>query len=127
MFCFSYIKLDLKLVTFANDKEFKGHIKDEIICTNFKILSLIELIKEKNDIVSMKISIFHDTSKSKASYLEENKTLESYGFAGKTYADCIESSEKVVLFFDYMILANDDPILNCDFYFHNYKSTPKKN
>ena len=117
----SYIKLDLKHITFVNDKEFRGHIKEEIVNTKTKIYSLIELLKDRLDIVSYKISIYQDVSKSKNSYLDENRSLESYGYAGGAYNDVLQSNEKVVLFFDYWILKNEDPILNCDFYFNSYK------
>jgi hypothetical protein len=113
------------LITFVSDKEYKGHIKNEIVYTHLKVYSLIELIKEKLDIASYKISIYREANKSKANYLEENRTLEEYGYIGASYNDTLKSIDKVTLFFDYRILENDDPILNSDFYFHNYKKANK--
>ncbi|CAF0754073.1 unnamed protein product [Brachionus calyciflorus] len=117
----SYIKLDLKHVTFANEKDFRGHIKEEIVNTKTKIISLIEMLKERLDIASYKISLYQDVSKTKSSYLDESSTLENYGYSGVSYNEAVQSSDKVILFFDYWILRNDDPILNCDFYFNSYK------
>lgn len=117
----NYIKLDLKHITFVNEKDFRGHIKDEIVDTKSKIISLIELLKDRLDIASYKISIFQDPAKTKASYLDESRTLESYGFTGADYQEALHNNEKTVLYFDYFILNNNDPILNCDFYFNDYK------
>lgn len=102
------------------------HIKDEIVYTHLKVISLVEMIKERLDIVSNKISIYQDSSKSKVSYMDEHRTLEEYGFNGSNYNDVAQSADKTILYYDYSILGNDDPILNCDFYFHDYKYTPKK-
>lgn len=112
----------MKLITFAADKEYKGFIKDQIVSCNMKIISLIEIIKNKTDIASTKISIFTDTSRSKQSHLDENKTLRHYGFTGAPYNDVAAGNDKTVLYYDYAILGNNDPILNCDIYFHNYKN-----
>jgi hypothetical protein len=91
-----------------------------------KVHSLIELIKDKLDIVSYKISIYRDIQKSKSSYLEEHKSLEDYGYKGELYEDALKSSDKLALYFDYRVLNNDDPILNSDYYFNDYKYFSKK-
>ncbi|RNA05719.1 Calcium-dependent kinase 5 [Brachionus plicatilis] len=116
-----YIKLDLKHVTFVNEKDFRGHIKDEIVNTKWKIISLVELLKERLDIASYKITLFQDQTKAKGSNLDEGRTLESYGYTGTDYQQALSNNEKTILYFDYYILNNDDPILNCDFYFNDYK------
>lgn len=56
--------------------------------------------------------------------MDNSRTLESYGFNGGEYNDVKERKEKTVIFYDYDILDNDDPILNCDFYYHDYKYVP---
>ena len=124
---FRYIKLDIKLITFANDKEFKGHIKDEIVYSHLKVFSLIELIKEKTDIASNKIILYQDYKTStgeKSGKMDIEKTLEEHGYMGKNYNE-LNDSEKVNIFFDYKILGDNDPILKSDFYFHDYKNTKR--
>lgn len=117
----TYVKLDLKHITFLNEKEFRGHIKDEIVNSKSKIISLIQLLKDRLDIASYKISIFQDPTKTKGSYMDENKSLENFGFVGSDYHQTLHNNEKIILYFDYYILTDNDPILNCDFYFNDYK------
>ena len=113
--------MDLKHITFLNEKDFRGHIKNEIVNTKSKIISLVELLKDRLDIASYKISIFQDPAKTKGSYMDENKSLENYGFVGLDYNQTMLNNEKIILYFDYYILKDNDPILNCDFYFNDYK------
>ena len=56
--------------------------------------------------------------------MDPEKTLEQHGYIGKIYND-LNESEKIVLFFDYKVIGGDDPIMNSDFYFHNYKNGKK--
>ena len=114
-------------MTFANDKEYYGHLKDVIISIHEPVYELIEIIKERTDIASTLIQIYREATKSKGTALEERHSLEHYGFTGGTsYDEVAKSIEKSVLFFDYAILGTDDPILNCDHYFSNYKAYLKK-
>ena len=97
-----------------------------MISVHEPIYELIEIIKFKKDIASTLIQIYKEATKIKGTALEESKTLEFYGYKGGAYNDVLKNGEKVALFFDYAILGNDDPILNCDHYFHDYKSFPFK-
>ena len=116
----------MKLITFANEKDYMGHLKDIIISIHETIYSLIQIIKEKTDIASTLIQVYKDTGKAKSSILDEDKTLEYYGYTGGSYNDVLKSNEKILLYFDFSTLNNNDPILNCDYYFFNYKSSYKK-
>ena len=118
-----YTKLDIRLFPFAFEKELKCHIKDEIVYTHIKILSLIDLIRKKTEIKSNRIIIYRDNSRVKSSKLDENKNLEYYGIEGYNYeeAEKLSNAEKIVLYYDYAILDNNDPILNSDFYFNDSK------
>lgn len=116
------MKIDLRMVTFANDKEYKGHLKNKIVYTHSKIYSLIEMIKNQLDVASYKISLYRDTSNTKAAYLKENLTLEECGFSGSSnYNEVLASKEKTIFYFDYQIVFPDDPVLNSDYYFNSYK------
>lgn len=80
------------------------------------------MIKERLHVASYKISIFRDATKLKAAYLDESLTLEECGFVGSpNYNEVLKNADKHILYFDYLILDTDDPILKADFYFHNYK------
>jgi hypothetical protein len=116
----------LRLVTFANEKEYYGHLKDVMISIHEPIYELIEIIKQETDIASTMIQIYKEASKSKGTALDNSKSLEFYGYTGGPYNDVKKSSEKLMLFYDYATLGNDCPILNCDFYFHSYSSFNKK-
>lgn len=122
------MKLDLKLVAFANDKEYFGHIKDLVISIHEPIYELIEIIKERTDIASSLIQVYKEASKSKGTALDDHRTLEYYGYTGDTsYNAAVKSSDKIVLFYDFALLENGlDPILHCDFYFNSYSSYVKK-
>jgi hypothetical protein len=116
--------LDIRLLPFALEKELKCHIRDEIVYTHIKILSLIHLIRQKTEIKSNRIIIYRDNSRAKSSKLDENKSLEYYGIEGYSYdeADQLSNVDKVILYYDYAILDNKDPILNSDFYFNDSKN-----
>jgi hypothetical protein len=115
--------LDIRLISFALEKELKCHIRDEIVYTHIKILSLIHMIKQKTEIKSNKIIIYRDNSRSKSSKLDESKSLEYYGIEGYSYdeANQLVNFDKTVLYYDFAILDNQDPILNSDFYFSDSK------
>ncbi len=119
-----YIKLDIKLITFATDKEYRGHIKDQLVYSHMTVYSLIEMIKKRNEIASMYVDIFRDPSRSKSQLLDEFKTLEQCGFKGSTY----DSPKEYVLFYDFRTIKRfrNDPIMNSDFYFINNRRPNKK-
>ena len=99
------------------------NLRNTMVSTHLKILDLIELIKERTEISSNRICIYRDLCLE--SLMENSKTLDSYGFVGGDYNTILSRKEKVAIFYDYDILDNDDPILNCDFYYHNYKYIPR--
>lgn len=113
------------MATFASDKEYRGHFKDELLYSHLTIFSLIEMIKKKADIASNRISIFKDPSRHKSVKLEEGKTLEECGYKGGPH----ENPKEYVVFYDYTTVLRDDPIINSDFYFINntkFTSNTKK-
>lgn len=118
-----YIKIDIRLLPFALEKELKCHIRDEIVYTHIKVYSLINLIKQKTQITSNKIIIYRDNTRSKSSKLDEFKNLEYYGIEGYSYEEAKQLThvDRVLLYYDYAILDNNDPILNSDFYFNDMK------
>lgn len=80
------------------------------------------MIKERLDVASYKISIYRDSSMTKVAYLNEKWTLEECGFIGSSnYNEVLKSTEKTMLYFDYVIVNSEDPILRSDFYYHEYK------
>ncbi len=87
-----------------------------------KVYDLIDIIKDRTSIVSTKFTIFRDHTLESA--MDENSTLENYGFVGGEYNEVAKSHNKTILFYDYDVLTKKDPVLNSDFYFHNYKYTP---
>ena len=87
-----------------------------------KVYDLVDIIKDRTDIASTKFTIFRDHTLESA--MDENDTLESFGFVGGDYNEVAKSHSKTILFYDYDVLSKKDPILNCDFYFHSYKYTP---
>ena len=122
------MKLDIKLITFASDKDFIGHVKDEIVYSHLRVSSLIEIIKEKKDIATNKLLLYQDykaTTGERIGKMDPDKTLEQHGYIGKIYND-LNDADKIVLFFDYRVVGGNDPILNSDFYFHNYSKSSKK-
>jgi hypothetical protein len=70
------------------------------------------------------MKLFLDPNHPKSSSLDQFKTLEELGFSGSTsYEDAERGVEKTIIFFDYAIVTSDCPILNSDFYFHDYKAS----
>lgn len=122
------MKFDIKLITFASDKDFIGHVKDEIVYSHLRVSSLIEIIKEKKDIATNKLLLYQDykaTTGERIGKMDPDKTLEQHGYIGKIYND-LNDADKIVLFFDFRVVGGNDPILNSDFYFHNYSKSSKK-
>jgi uncharacterized ubiquitin-like protein YukD len=115
----------LRLVTFANEREYWGHLRDVIISIHEPVYELIEIIKERTDIATSLMQVYKEASKSKGTALDENRSLEYYGYAGGQYNDVKKSADKIMLFYDYATLGNDCPILNSDFYFSDYSSYRK--
>jgi hypothetical protein len=99
-----------------------------VISIHESIYSLVEIVKRKTDLATSLIQIYRDTSKAKSSILDENKTLENYGFTGGEFNTISKQSgdQKATLYFDFSILPHSDPILNSDYYFNSYKSYSKK-
>jgi hypothetical protein len=92
------------------------------------VSSLLELIKDKKEIASNKLTLYQDyraTTGERIGKMDPDKTLEQHGYIGKIYND-LTDADKIVLFFDYRVAYGDDPILNSDFYFHNYNKNSKK-
>jgi hypothetical protein len=118
-----YIRADIKLVTFADIRDYRGHLKNQLIYTHMTVYSLIEFIREKTDIPAIHkyVSIFRDSTRSRAAKLDDSKTLEECGYIGGSY----EEPKECVLFYDFTIgyMLKNDPIINSDFYFiNNYSS-----
>lgn len=93
-----------------------------MVTSHSKVIDLIELIIERTDIASNRICLYRELLIE--SLMENERTLESYGFIGGEYNEVKERKEKTIFFYDYDILDNDDPILNCDYYYHDYKYVP---
>jgi len=77
------------------------------------VSSLHELVVEMTGILSTKLSIFYDKSRSREAMLPIDQTLSELGFEGDTYDD----PEEVTLYYDYKVEFVDCPLLLCDFYF----------
>lgn len=117
------MKIDLRLIAFASDKEYKNHLKSLIVFVQMRVYELIDIIKERTAVASNKITVFRDSNID--SILEENATLASYGFAGGEYNEVAKSHSKTIFFYDYEIIDdNKCPILNSDYYYHDYKNIP---
>lgn len=116
-----YVKLDIRLIAFAQDKEYKNHVRNYIVYSHMKVSDIIDIIKERTEIASNKISLFRELVLE--SFMENNKTLEDYGYIGAEYNKVASSHSKTLLYYDYDVLEKNDPLLNSDFYFHDYKYT----
>ncbi|WAR12424.1 hypothetical protein MAR_026604 [Mya arenaria] len=107
-----YIDLDLRLVTFNDIKKHPGHIFVRVH-SHIPVSSLQELIVEMTGIMSTKLSIFFDKSRSREAMLPLEQTLQDLGFEGDTYDD----PEELTLYYDYKVEFIDCPLLLCDYYF----------
>ncbi len=109
-----YVLLEIRLITFANDKDFIGHIRDEMAYTHMSVYSLKQLVKQKADIASTQITLFRDpTSNSRHSVLDETLTLEESGLKGGPF----DRPKEYCIYYDYATSFHFDPLMSSDFYF----------
>ena len=110
------MKFDIKFAVFAADKDYRGHVKNEIIYSHMKVYSLKEMIRQRFDIATNVFYLFKETATDKQ-YLDDKKTLEDYGYIGENdYNKVLNDSKKNTLFYDYEV-GKPDPIVHCDYYF----------
>ncbi|XP_041375999.1 uncharacterized protein LOC121388638 [Gigantopelta aegis] len=107
-----FILLTLRLVTFDNMKNHPGHIT-VLVHTHIPVFGLIQIIVQQTSILSNKLAVFSDKTRSKDCRLPPENTLEEYGFRGGRRED----PEEALLYYDYTVEFNDCPLLLCDHYF----------
>lgn len=107
-----FILLELRLVTFNDIKDYPGHF-EVLVHSHIPVSSLHQIIVEETGIMSTKLSIFHDKSRSREAMLPVHKTLQELGYEGDTYDD----PEELTLYYDYKVEFIDCPLLLCDHYF----------
>lgn len=107
-----FILLELRLVTFNDIKDYPGHF-EVLVHAHIPVSSLHQIIVDETGIMSTKLSIFHDKSRSREAMLPVQKTLQELGYEGDTYDD----PEELTLFYDYKVEFIDCPLLLCDHYF----------
>lgn len=113
-----YLKFDIRFLVFAGEKDYRGHLRNEILYSHMKIYSLKEFIKQKFEIASNAIYLFSEINSTRS--MEDSKTLEDYGFIGESeYNSVFNGSKKHVLYYDFSVSNILDPILNCDYYFND--------
>lgn len=112
------MKFDIKFLVFAGDKDYRGHIKNEMIYSHMKIYSLKEMIKKRFDIASHMIYLFNDLQVNTSKSMDDGKTLQDYGFLGESdYNSVYDGNKKHVLYYDFSV-GKPDPIVHCDYYFN---------
>ena len=93
-------------------KNYPGHIQI-LVHTHIPVFGLIQIIMQQTSILTNKLAIFSDKSRSIDCRLPPENTLEEYGFRGGMR----ESPEEAILYYDYTVEFNDCPLLLCDHYF----------
>ena len=111
-FVFRFILVELRLVTFNEVKDHPCHI-EVLVHSHVPVSSLHQIIIEETGIMSTKLSIFYDKSRSRDAMLPLHKPLQDLGYEGSTYDD----PEELTLYYDYKVEFTDCPLLLCDHYF----------
>lgn len=107
-----FILLELRLVTFNEIKDHSCHI-EMLVHAHVPVSSLHQIIIEETGIMSTKLSIFYDKSRSRDAMLPLHLSLQELGYEGSTYDD----PEELTLYYDYKVEFTDCPLLLCDHYF----------
>ena len=102
----------MRLVTFNDKKDHPAHF-EVLVHSHIPVSSLHEFIMEETGIMSTKLTVFYDKSRSREAMLPINLTLRELGYEGDTFDD----PEEVTLYYDYKVEFTDCPILLCDHYF----------
>ncbi|KAK6174692.1 hypothetical protein SNE40_017922 [Patella caerulea] len=107
-----YLSIELRLVTFDNYKDHLGHIS-VLVHSHLSIYGLIELIINQTSVLSTKLAIFSDKSRSLEALLPVESTLEDCGYFGSSR----ENPQEITLYYDYTVEFVNCPLLMCDHYF----------
>ncbi|XP_061188629.1 uncharacterized protein LOC133206080 [Saccostrea echinata] len=107
-----YIWLELRLVTF--DRELRNHPAhlEVMVQADATIYSILQLITKETGILSTKLSVFSDDSRSREAMLVPEYTLQELGYEG----DSQDDPQEVTLYYDYKVEFTECPILLCDHY-----------
>ncbi|XP_070575058.1 uncharacterized protein [Ptychodera flava] len=107
-----YVLLHIRLVTFDKVKSYPGHLKERVH-SHLTIYGVMQIIFEKAAILTSKLKLFSDKSRSKEALLLPSMTLEDCGFEGDVY----QEPEEATIYYDYQTEFHDCPILMSDYYF----------
>lgn len=122
IFCiFRFILLELRLVTFNDIKDYPGHF-EVLVHAHIPVSSLHQIIVDETGVMTSKLSVFYDKSRSREAMLPVHMTLQDLGYEGDTYDD----PEELTLYYDYKVEFIDCPLLLCDHYFGNKTETNMK-
>ncbi|XP_077982823.1 uncharacterized protein LOC144437693 [Glandiceps talaboti] len=107
-----YVNLHMRMVTFDKVRSYPGHFK-KLVHSHLTIYGVMQVIFEEAAILTSRLKIFSDKSRSKEALLKPNVTLEECGFQGGIY----QEPEEATLYYDYQTEFHDCPILMSDYYF----------
>jgi hypothetical protein len=102
-----YVLLDIRLVTFANDSTFVGHVKNELAPSHMTVYTLKQIVKKKTDVASSQVTLLRDPVKNKQAVLNEQQTLEQAGFAGGPY----ENPCAYTIYYDFATGFGHEPLV----------------
>lgn len=96
------------------DRELRNHPAhlEVMVQSDATIYSILQLITMETGILSTKLSVFSDDSRSREAMLFPEATLQELGYEGDSYDD----PQEVTLYYDYKVEFTECPILLCDHY-----------
>ena len=107
-----FIQLSLRLLTFANVKNYPGNFQT-LVHAHTTVYSLMELINQRLGETTQKLTVYRNDSGETMIPLDPHHTLQDSGYQGGPK----NAPQEVELMYDFTTEFKDCPILNTDHYF----------
>lgn len=111
-----FIRLSVRLIHLDCVAAHPGNF-EVVLSSSSRVFSLISLIQDHVEIQTSRLEVFRSRVPTEEARLPLEKSLEECGFKGGPE----ESPPEATVYYDYLLLFTDCPILNCD---HYYRSKP---
>nr|XP_043906158.1 uncharacterized protein LOC122784847 isoform X2 [Solea senegalensis] len=106
-----FLRLSVRLLPFHFSAKHPANF-DVVLSSSCRVITLIGIIRDRVGIQTSRLEVFRSREATEESRLLPENSLEGCGFRG---------GAEETLYYDYMPMFTDCPVLNCDHYF---RSTP---
>ncbi|XP_028268236.1 uncharacterized protein LOC114440143 [Parambassis ranga] len=109
-----FIRLSVRLIQLDRVAAHPGNF-EVVLSSKSRVFSLISLIQDHVAIQTTRLEVFRSRVPTEQARLPLEKSLEECGYKGGLE----KSPPEATVYYDYILLFTDCPILNCDHYFRS--------